>query len=283
MSMWGAGIKQSDEFMDVYDEFYDRYVDDADPVEIYREILEEYRSEFSSVDMDPIMYTVYYALAQCLWECGQKEPWLWDEIDRIIATEADLAFWSELGMDKRMRESRRKALLKFQEKLRSQPTRIRKPKKSQRRNPQPTLRKGDLFAYACNDGYRAALVLDWCYGWNLFLIGITDPIFDHIPTQDEVMGAVSSTVTWFSPREAIPKKERILLTQLDITADYNNRAGLIYSDTKAGCSAYGKREFFFDPSKAKVTMDRNRVGSYLMKALLVPSVLPFYLQPRFLP
>ena len=47
MSMWGTGIKQSDEFMDVYDDFYERYVDDADPMEIYSTILEEYRSEFS--------------------------------------------------------------------------------------------------------------------------------------------------------------------------------------------------------------------------------------------
>lgn len=283
MSMWGTGIKQSDEFMDVYDDFFERYVDDADPMVIYKEILEEYRSEFSDEDKTPILYTVYYALALCLWECGQKDPTLWEEINRIIATDADVVFWKELGMDERMEISRRKALRKFQEKLCTQPTKIRKPKNSQRKNQQPTLHKGDLFAYVCNDGYRAALVLDWSHGWNLFLIGITDSIFDHIPAQEEVMNAVSSTVTWFSPRAAIPKKDRIFLARLDITADYNNRAGLLYSDTKAGCSAMGEREFFFEPSKAKTMMDRNRVGRYLMKALLVPAVLPFYLQPRFLP
>ena len=26
MSSWGTGIKQSDEFMDVYDEFFERYM-----------------------------------------------------------------------------------------------------------------------------------------------------------------------------------------------------------------------------------------------------------------
>ena len=120
MSMWGTGIKQSDEFMDVYDDFYERYVDDADPMEIYSAILEEYRSEFSEDAVTPILYTVYYALALCLWECGRKDPWLWEEIDRIIASEADLEFWCDLGMDGKMRKSRQKALLKFQEKLNTQ-------------------------------------------------------------------------------------------------------------------------------------------------------------------
>ncbi len=280
MSMWGTGIKQSDEFMDVYDEFYERYVDDADPMEIYRSILEEYRSEFSTDLESPLMYTVHYALAQCLWECGLKDPWLWEEIDRIIESEEDLAFWSELGMDKRLKESRRKALLKFQEKLRSQPTKIRKPKKSTQKR-QPTLHKGDLYAYPCSGGYRVALVLD--YVWESFLTAITETIFDHIPTVEEAMEAQTRTVIWVSGRESIPKKDRILLSNLGITADYNNRAGLLYSPTMAGCTSIGERAFFYDLSKADPTMKRNGIGRYRMKDLLHPIVLPFYRRPRFLP
>ena len=34
MSSWGTGIKQSDEFMDVYDEFFERFKDDAVAIDI---------------------------------------------------------------------------------------------------------------------------------------------------------------------------------------------------------------------------------------------------------
>ena len=40
MSAWGTGIKQSDEFMDVYDEFFDTYKDGASAEEVYKAILE---------------------------------------------------------------------------------------------------------------------------------------------------------------------------------------------------------------------------------------------------
>ena len=32
MSAWGAGLKQSDQFMDAYDTFLDRYLRGVDPV-----------------------------------------------------------------------------------------------------------------------------------------------------------------------------------------------------------------------------------------------------------
>ena len=43
MSTWGTGIKQSDEFMDVYEEFFERYKDDALAIQVYQTILDEYR------------------------------------------------------------------------------------------------------------------------------------------------------------------------------------------------------------------------------------------------
>jgi len=90
MSSWGTGIKQSDEFMDVYDEFFELYKDDAVAIEIYQTILNEYQQEFSDEESSPMLYTVYYALAQCLWECGVKDDWLWQKIKDIIDTDADL-------------------------------------------------------------------------------------------------------------------------------------------------------------------------------------------------
>lgn len=53
MSAWGTGIKQSDEFMDVYDDFYERYKDDATALEVYHAILKEYQEEFPDEDDTP--------------------------------------------------------------------------------------------------------------------------------------------------------------------------------------------------------------------------------------
>ena len=43
MSSWGTGIKQIDEFMDVYDEFFELYKDNAVAMDIYQTILKAWR------------------------------------------------------------------------------------------------------------------------------------------------------------------------------------------------------------------------------------------------
>ncbi|MBO5785950.1 MAG: hypothetical protein J6R45_01365 [Clostridia bacterium] len=275
MSSWGTGIKQSDEFSDVYDEFFELYKDDADAIEIYRTILSQYRQEFSEEEDSPILYTVYYALAQCLWECGVKDEWLWQKIKDIISSGADLKFWNELGAEPHLEKSREKALLKFWEKINSEPTKIKKPKKTTAKR-EPTLRKGDLYAYSCENGYRVALVLDFV--WNSYLTAISEEIFDRLPAEAEAMSAFTHTVAWFSARASIPKKDRILISRLNITGNYNNRAGLLFSSSIVGCTSIGEREFFFDPNAARSEMERNKIGRYAFTELLNPEILPKFHQ-----
>ncbi len=274
MSTWGTGIKQNDEFMDVYDEFFELYKDDAIAINIYQTILNEYQEEFSDEESSPMLYTVYYALAQCLWECGVKDEWLWQKIKDIIDTDADLKFWNELEVEPQFEKNRRKALQKFWEKLNSEPTKIKKPKKTTAKR-EPSLHKGDLYAYVCENGYRVALVLDFI--WDSHLTAISEEMFDHIPDQTEAMSAYTHTLSWFSLRASIPKKNRILISNLNITGNYNNRAGLLYAPSIIiGCSSIGEREFFFDLSAAEETMERNEIGRYQFTELLTPDVLPKY-------
>ena len=129
MSTWGTGLKQSDEFFDVYRTFFETYKDEASATDIYRSILNEYLEEFPDENSSPILYTVYYALAHCLWECGIKDEWLWQKIQIIIETNADLKFWNESGSEPQLEKSRRRELQKFWEKINSVPTKIKKPKK----------------------------------------------------------------------------------------------------------------------------------------------------------
>ena len=58
MSTWGTGIKQSDEFVDVYQTFFETYKDDASAIDIYKSILNEYLEEFP--DEIPHRYYIRY-------------------------------------------------------------------------------------------------------------------------------------------------------------------------------------------------------------------------------
>ncbi|MBO5270672.1 MAG: hypothetical protein J6B77_07795 [Clostridia bacterium] len=274
MSTWGTGIKQSDEFMDVYEEFFDLYRDDAVAIDIYRAILTEYQEEFSSEETSPMLYTVYYALAQCLWECGERDEWLWQKIKSVIDSDADLKFWNELLNEPQTKKSRRRALQKFWERINSTPPKIRKPKRTQKKR-EATLQKGDVYAYVCENGYRAALVLDFV--WNSYLTAITEEIFDHVPSEAEVMLSHTHTVAWFTGRASVPKKDRVVLARLTIDGNYNNRAGLLFTPTTVGCSSVGERTYFYDLDTASSDMERNHIGRYEMKELLDPGVLPAYL------
>ena len=142
---------------------------------------------------------------------------------------------------------------------------------------EPTLHKGDLFAYACENGYRIALVLDFV--WNSYLTAISEEIFEHIPDEATAMSAYTHTVTWFSKRESIPKKDRKLISQLHIAGNYNNRAGLLFSGFMVGCTAIGERSFFFDLDSAVPCMEKNKIGRYRFDELLNPNVLPKF-EPR---
>ncbi len=276
MSSWGTGIKQSDEFIDIYDEFFELYKDDATAIEIYQTILAEYQQEFSDEDFSPMLYTVYYALAQCLWECGVKDDWLWQKIKDIIDTDADLKFWNEFGTEPQLEKNRRNALQKFWKKINSEPAKIKKPKKTTAKR-EPTLHKGDLYAYACENGYRVALVLDFV--WDSYLTAISEEFFDHVPSEAEAMNSYTHTLTWFSARASVPKKARIVISDLNITGNYNNRAGLLCSPSMLGCSGIGEREFFFDIDAAAPCMEKNKIGRYSFTELLDPEILPKY-DPR---
>jgi len=273
MSYWGYGIKQSDEFSDVYDRFFELYKDDAKAMDVYKVVFEEYMDDCSEEENFPYLYTAYYALAYCLWECGEKDEALWSKIKDIIDSGVDIKFWQDSDSE-HSTEKRQKALIGFWERINSVPQKIKKPKRPQNKR-EPSLHKGDLYAYKCDEGYRVALVLD--YVWNSFLTAISEEIFENLPNEDTAMASHTHTVTWFSQRESISKKERIKISDIPVTGNYNNRAGLLFSDSVVGCSSIGYRRFFFDTEEASADMEKNKIGRYKMSDLLDPEVLPKYL------
>ena len=285
MSSWGTGIKQSDEFLDVYEEFFDKYVDGTDPLAIFSEIWQDYREEFPDGNDDPILHTVRFALAQCLWECGSKDENLWNEINEIITGGKDLKFWGELGADESLNRKRKKSLEEFWEKKNSTPKRIRNPKKKSVPRA-PTLHKGEIFAYKDpNGGYRTAIVFEML--GDAFLFAVCDSAFSVIPKENDVWNSITSVVFWASQRAAVPKKDRIPIAHKEITANYNGKAGFINTvdypadgfmanERVYGVSSWGDRQYFFGSDEASNCMKRNRIGTYVMKELLNPLNLPGY-------
>ena len=114
------------------------------------------------------------------------------------------------------------------------------------------------------------------YLWDSFLICISEETFTQIPTEEDVMESHTHTVAWFPFRAVVPKKDRILISEVSITKTYNNRAGLLFSDKIVGCSCIGEREFFFDLESARICMERNRIGRYVIRELINPEILPKY-------
>lgn len=268
-----VGVKGGDEFFDIHEDFFELYKEGVTADEVYRQILAEYALEFENEMEDCenlLMHEVCFALAYCLWECGCKDEELWEKIRRIIENGDNLK--NGWGDDPQVRKSRERSLKRFWAQINTPAKKIRKPKKN-RPPRQPTLHKGDLYAYKCDGGYRVALVLD--YIWNSFLTAISEEVFLSVPDKDAAMQAFSHTVVWFSARESVPKKDRLLISTLDIAGDYNNRAGLICTSL-IGCSSVGERAFFYDLEKARPTMERNRIDRYTLEALLDPNVLPKY-------
>ena len=270
-----TSIKGSDEFFDIHEDFFEAYKEGTTPQEIYRQILAEYAREFEDEDEDCdhiLMHEVCFALAYCLWECGCRDEELWQKVGRIIESGDNLKYgWVD---DPQVIRSRERALNRFWQQINTPCKKPRGPRK-ERKPRQPTLHKGDLFAYACGEGFRAALVLDFV--WNSFLIAITGEVFPAVPDAETVMRAHTHTVLWCEPRVCIPKKDRIVLGCIDVPGSYNNRAGLIcYEDAMIGCSSIGERAHFFDLELAAPMMERNGIGRYVIGELLNPDVLPKY-------
>lgn len=277
MSMVDTRISGSDEFYEIHEDFFDRYKEGTTADEVYREILAEYQSEFEdeAEDCDHIlMHEVCFALAWCLWECGCRDEWLWSKVQTIIDSGENLKHgWVD---DPKVIKARERELERFWQKINTPAKKPRQPRK-ERQPRKPTLNKGDLFAYAVPGGYRVALVLDFDDSCEpIFLTAISDEVFSSIPDEKAAMTAHSHIVSWFSPRASIPKKERRMITNLGITASYNNRAGFLSCETIFGISNIGERAYFLDLTSAEETMNRNSIGCYRFSELLNPDVLPKY-------
>jgi hypothetical protein len=110
MGTWNTTIKGNDTTLDIYQNFFDRYNEGQNPIEVSKSIKNDFKEYFQDSD-DRNNSLLGLALAQ--WETNCLEPKIYKEVKEIIDSKNDLKLWKELGADERTINRRKKVLDKF--------------------------------------------------------------------------------------------------------------------------------------------------------------------------
>lgn len=279
MSAWGAGLKQSDQFMDAYDTFFDRYLRGVDPVQLANAIYAEYLEEFDPDDLT-IMPDVCYALCHALWECGAWDEAMWARSERFFPM--DVEFWKE-NAEPGFWKKRERALEKFREKVQTPKEKTRKPKTG--RVYRPSLKKGDIISYFSLGVQCGAAVLE-VYDrecWRALIAVARKCRKDgQKMTMDEILQSPIRCLCWFDKKDIPTRGYRELLGNLPLDTDFNGRAGASWSDEGVfSCSNQGDEMYMalsclYLESDMRVFRKEHRLEDCTISDFFVPGapVLP---------
>ncbi len=159
MGRWAMGIAASDEYQEVKDEFFlQYYYTEKSLEEIEQSILENYRKDYSTFDIDDgVWHDVYFALAHCEWECGNLSKRLLLKVEDIIKNKLNILYMESLSASTQDLEKREKILDDFLLKLN---TRKEKPIKRKLKKPHINpFKTGDVFQYRYKGYYYFGMVL----------------------------------------------------------------------------------------------------------------------------
>lgn len=165
MGTWGTAVSSNDTYADIYGEFFDLYNDGLDAKEISKKIIADNQEIINDNDNN-----FWFALAKAQWECKQLDKEIFDRVEKIIETGADLEVWRQLEADEKDIKKRKVVLEKFLADLQ-----IERPKAKSRKKKiirQPIFEKGDCLTFKLEKGnYGGAVILeaikDSQYGYNL--------------------------------------------------------------------------------------------------------------------
>ena len=154
MGTWGTTIKDNDAFADVYDEFFELYNKGELPLEISEKIIKNY---WEMLQIEEEKHNLWFALALAQWETKSLDSKIFQTVENIVLTGADLKIWSDLGASDQDIERRKTALDKFLEKLKSE-----RPKAKPRRRikqKSPVFSTGDCIAFKLKNGHFGGAVV----------------------------------------------------------------------------------------------------------------------------
>jgi hypothetical protein len=246
VGVWGMGLSQSDEFLDIYDRFFEEYDGGKEPADISDGIVKEYLAEFDKDD--GVLHDVYFALAKAQWECCAIQKNVYDMVKDIVENEKNIKYYLELGATGSDIKERRKVLRAFLDKL-SVPREKARKRKKPRVPKAPALSKGDIFAYPYADGYGGGIALEHLRFYEgddgLILIALSDIHFSAIPSEKEILDSYPYTIMWFEPKQLPAKKTLIPIGKLDIKNSFNGFAGVnIKPDGGIEASNFGDKLAF---------------------------------------
>ncbi len=128
MGTWNNKINGNDTFQDIYQHFFDLYNQGQNPVEISKQIKDDFAEMFND---DDDRNNSLFGLASAQWETKSLDPTLFKRVREIIETDKDLEVWKGLGADEKTLQKRKKELEKFLNKIsteREKPKRRVRPK-----------------------------------------------------------------------------------------------------------------------------------------------------------
>ena len=242
MSASGAGLKQSDIFVDVYGSFFDRWLRGMDPVALVKEIYGEYRAEFDEDDVT-VMPDVCYALCLALWECGACDIGLRERAEHFFPL--DVNFWKENGEEGLWRK-RERVLSAFWKKISAPKEKPRKPKTG--RVYRPSLHKGDVFAYFSGGLECGAAVLE-VYDrecWRALIAVARNLGGQQMMTMQQIMESPLCCLCWFDKKDIPSRSSRTLLGNIPLQTDFNGRAGAEWGkESGFSCSNAGQEGYIY--------------------------------------
>lgn len=128
MGTWNTKINGNDTFLDIYQNYFDRYNQGQNPKGISNQIQEDFAELFNDHD-DKNNSLFGLALAQ--WETKSLDPAIFQQVKQIVETGKDIQLWKELGADDKTLKRRQAVLDTFLAQLsteREKPKRRTRPK-----------------------------------------------------------------------------------------------------------------------------------------------------------
>ena len=155
MGAWGTGIKQNDNFSDIYDEFIDLYNDGYSVTDITKHLIEENQDLIKSKEYSN---DFWFAIAYCQWECKELDKTVFETVEKIILSEENLNLWKEQDATTTTLKRRKHALAKFLEKLQTEKTKAKR--RVRKKYHDSIFKEGDCLTYIlANGNFGGAFVL----------------------------------------------------------------------------------------------------------------------------
>lgn len=227
---------------DVFQETQALFIERFNNGKSIKDVILEIQDRIASTDELSERHEMLFALAECIWLCGEQDDYIFKEVFRIIKSRENINLLVSMGLSQSDVSIREKELERFAKKLLK-----KRPVKNVFQKRKVELKKGDVFSYAWKNVKKGCgIVLDviWvekslCY--KLIALSAGE---DTLNSVDDVLRCKLKSISWYSDDELLSASKYKVLGNISITAEYNGRAGFYSSKECFYCSNMGSKRLF---------------------------------------